>query len=235
MVGLWLWPAAPADGRIKEKVATFTFKVRLTLKSQAALTAKDVKYAALPSGKHVGLSYTGVTDPKTIAHYTRMGFRTSVSVTPATSAEAIRALEDAGADLVVGYGMAKSEMGLTPQEAFDGSTMWRVNLLKKSRGSVAIGSYYNMRVRYGLPVNRRMGRYLYTIHDSNFLACNSWAVGYSILVGRNRTPEQMVRPHNANRVRSAPNTLVYYQTVGNILQGIVEMMDPGEVTTITLR
>ncbi len=238
---LWLaaWVALCGAGGaraagIKEKVATVGFKVRLTLTSPAALTRSQVRHALMPSGKHVGLSYTGIDNPKTIAFYTKLGFRTSVAVTPRTPAAQLKALEDAGADLTL-VGIIGPEMGLTPQEAFDGSAMMRVNLLSRCRSQVAVGPYNNMRNNFYLPVNRGMGRYLYAIHDSNFLACNSWAAGYKVIVGRNRTPEQIVRPHNKNRARSAPNTLVYYQTVGNILQGIVEMMNPGEVTTIGLR
>ena len=231
-----VWPALPAAGQvqIKERRPTFKYRVRLKLKSPAELSPGDVKYAAIPGGKHVGLSYTGVTDPKTIAFFTKLGFRTSVAVTQATSPERLQALEAAGADLVCAGGVGP-EMGLTPQEAFDGATMRRVRLQKHCRSPVAVGPYNNMRNNRFLPINRGMGRYLYAIHDSNYLACNSWAAGYKVIVGRNRTPEQIIRPHNSNSVRSAPNTLIYYQTVANILQGFVEMMSPGEVTTIGLR
>ena len=233
-MALWVGGAEAAT-RIREKVPTFPFAVRLTLKAKATLARSDIRYASLPGGKHVGISYTGVTDPKVIARYTKLGFRTSVPVGPRTPTKLIEALEKAGADLTLGWGGTKSEMGLTPQEGFDGAAARRLNLLKRAKGPCAIAGYYSMRVRWELPVDRRMGRYLYTIHDGNYLACNSWAEGYSILVGRNRTPEQIVRRHNHNKVGRAPNTLVYYQTVGNILRGLVEMTDPGEVTTVGLR
>jgi hypothetical protein len=224
-----------AATRIREKVPVFPFSVRLILKQRAELNRSQIGTAALPGGTRVGLSYTGVTDPETIARYTRLGFRTSVAVTPGTPTKTLQALEKAGADLTLGHGGTASEMGLTPQEAFDGAAARRLNLLRRAQGPCAIAGYYSMRVRWELPIDRRLGRYLYAIHDSNYLACNSWAEGYSILVGRNRTPEQIVRPHNHNRVGRVPNTLVYYQTVANILRGLVEMTEPGGVTTIGLR
>ena len=227
-------PASEPQKDIRPRINVHLL-LELEAPAPAELKPADVKAAAIPSGKRVGLSYTGVKEPESIARYTKMGFRTSIGVSAGASPEQIKALEDAGADLVCN-GAIGPEMGLTPQEALDGSASIRLALLGKVRNSpVAIGSYNNMRNNFDLPTSRRVGQYLYAIHDSNFLACNSWAAGYKVIVGRNRVPEQIVREHNANSAGAAPNTLVYYQTLQQVLQGIVEMMSPGEVTSIALR
>jgi len=231
---------ALAADEVKARVPITDFALRLKLSAPAKLSAADVRFALLPGGKHCAVTYEGVRSAKGIARYTKLGFRTSVSVGPEYSAERLKALEDAGADLIMGgrVGYTGWMGGFTPQQAYDYAAMRRLNVLKKCRSPMGVGSLFNMKCQFSHPYYRKLplkiGGNGYALLDSNWYGNNIWAAGHAILLGRDRPVKQIVREKRRNKTPGAPDTLVYYQTVGNILRGIVEMVDPGKITTVTL-
>ena len=202
-VSKWTWPAlvtlvvgapsvhaeeAPAPAR-----PPLLLKVRLEFEKKTVLRRADVSFALFPSGKRCAFTYAGPKSYRTIEALSKLGFRTTVYCSPASSTERIQDLEEAGADVGVSVWGAKgtyaSHIGAnTIQEAFDAVTTSRIVLRKKADGLVAVGStggHYSTR---RFPVDRNPDRgsgFGYAYHDSNYLMLSD-NKPYMIYLGQTR-------------------------------------------------
>ncbi len=203
-------------------------KVRVKLSGGAALKPADVKFALFPSGKRCAFTYNGCRDPKTIAALSKLGFRTTVYCSPATPAEQLKALEDAGADVGIdirgGKGNYVSNLGGNSiQEAFDACATSRLALKKNCRGplgATAIGGHYAA-PHYLVSRDPDKGDgFGYAYHDSNYLIFSD-NKAYPVLLSREGEKQIMLRRNfdNTMQSQSVPNETIYYQIVANQFAG----------------
>jgi hypothetical protein len=219
-------------------------KVRVKLSASAALKPADVKFALFPSGKRCAFTYNGCRDPKTIAALSKLGFRTTVYCSPATPAERLKTLEDAGADVGIdiwgGKGTYASNLGGNSiQEAFDACATSRLVLKKHCRGplgATAIDGHYGAS-HYLVSRDPDKGDgFGYAYHDSNYLIFSD-NKAYPVLLGREGEKQIVLRRNFDNTMQShvVPNETIYYQIVANQFAGTLRRAEKGQVVRFTLR
>jgi len=247
----WLCGAstAPAADKVgPESLFDHKFKLVLNLGRIRTLRSRDVKYSFFPGGRHCAFTYTGPKKPATIARLTAMGLKTTVYVPPNVSAKAVKAFEDAGAEVgVSGYwgaigGYASLIAGNSVQEAFDAIATSRLAVRGVVRRPVLpCGTCGGHCSTFSFPLNRNMdysGGYGAVFQDSNFLSLGFASQGcLSILLGRAGNDKVAVRSINRNTMRSnkVPNELIYYQLLAGQFEGAVRQAVEGQVVQFSLR
>ncbi len=224
------------------------FKVTLNLGRPKQLRARDVKYSLLPQGRRSAFTYTGPRKAQTIAQLSKMGFRTTCYVSPATSAARVKALEKAGAEVgVTGYwgarGTYSSLIGANSvQEAFDAVVTSRLAI----RGLVSnpvlpVGTCSGHISTHAFPTNRNMdshGGYGAVFQDANFLSLAFQSQQcLSVLLGLEGRQQVAIRPINRNTMRSdkVPNELIYYQLLAGQFEGAIRETKEGQIVQFSLR
>jgi len=226
----------------------FKLKVTLNLARSKTLRARDVKYSFFPAGRRCAFTYTGPRKTQNIARLSKIGFRTTCYVSPATGAERVKALQAAGAEVgVTGYWGAKGGYsslieGNSVQEAFDAVVTSRLAVRKLAGGPVLRSGTCGGHIStYSFPVERNMdshGGYGAVFQDANFL---SLAFGsqqcLSILLGLEGPQQVAIRRLNRNTMRSEtiPNELIYYQLLAGQFEGAVRKAREGQIVQFSLR
>ena len=237
----WLAPVTAEAGDTPSAVEV---TVRLELASRAELTPDRVKYAVFPGGRRCAFTFCGCQQPKTIEALTKLGFRTTVYCEPGMAAEALRALEAAGADVGIriwgGKGTYASHIGAnTVQEAFDAVATSRIVLRAKCRGPLACGAIGGHYSPASFPIDRspenRAG-FGYAYHDANYLLLSD-NKPYMIYLGREGERLLAHRENFDNRLdsRNVPNEMIYYQLLANQFRGTLQRAERGQVVRFTLR
>lgn len=218
--------------------------LRLTVRLDGPAPA-SVKIAPFPSGKRCAFTYTGPTNPRTIAFMTQMGFRATVYLSPGAAPDAVRALEDAGADIGIGgYWGAQGDYASligqnSAQEAFDAVATSVLDLRRKAKGPVlcgAIGGHIDIAK---FPLNRDMDHadgYGAVFQDSNLVLLLD-NKPYAVLLGRNQAKPIVTRPKHDNVIetRNVPNELVYYQILAGQFQGTLKRAARGQIVRYSIR
>ncbi len=217
----------------------------VSLEGAAALTPASVKFAPFPSGKRCAFTYTGPVNPRTIGFMSKLGFRTTVYLSPGTAADTVRALEDAGADIGIGsYWGAQGDYASligqnSAQEAFDAVATSVMDLRRKAKGPVlcgAIGGHLDIST---FPLNRDMDQavgYGAVFQDSNLVLLLD-NKPYAILLGRGAAKAVVTRPKHDNVIdtRNVPNELVYYQILAGQFQGTLKRAARGQIVRYSIR
>jgi len=225
-------------------VGRLSVKVRLQLASKAELKVSDIKLAPFPGGRRCAFTFCGCKEPRTLAALTKLGFRTSVYCDPGASAESLRALEAAGADIGIsiwgGKGTYASHIGgNTIQEAFDAVATSRRVLRAKCAGPLACGAIGGHYSPEHFPIDRspenRSG-FGYAHHDANYLLLSD-NKPYMVYLGRQRSRPLALRENFDNRIESSrvPNELIYYQILANQFRGTLLRAEKGQIVRFTLR
>ncbi len=221
--------------------------LRLDVRLDPALTLDPaaVKFAPFPGGRRCAFTYTGPTSPRTVAFMSGLGFRTTVYLSPGASADAVRALEEAGAEIGVGsYWGARGDYASligqnSAQEAFDAVATSVLDLRRKARGRVvcgSIGGHYDIA---SFPLNRDMDHadgYGAAFQDSNLLLLLD-NKPYAVYLGR-RNPKPLVirgKHDNVIETRNVPNELVYYQILAGQFQGTLRRAVRGQIVRYSIR
>lgn len=237
---------APAPAR-----PLLRLKVRLECKDKPSLKRSDVSFALFPSGKRCAFTYSGPSSYRTIEALSKLGFRTTVYCSPASSTERIQDLEESGADVGVrvwgGKGTYSSHIGAnTIQEAFDAVATSRIVLRKKADGLVAVGSiggHYSTR-RFPVDRNPDSGSgFGYAYHDSNYLLLSDnkpymiYLSREQIGPGRPRSTVLASRENHDNRLNSrrVPNETIYYHIMANQFRGTLRRAKRGQIVRFSLR
>lgn len=213
------------------------------------LKKDDIKFGHFPEGRVCAFTYRGVKNPKDIAYYTKLGFRTTVGVSSSTSADRIKALEDAGAEIYVAkmWGAKAHAHGdmigaNTIQEAYDVSGTTRLVLRKHSKGQVNLvnGSSKTQGLSYWYRRNPRgygEGRgFVHCFQDCNYLANMGYSGAYPVVVQRGTSSKCLaVVPNSDIGVRGkVANELIFYQSLSNQFRGTLRRRQKGQVVTYTL-
>jgi len=255
--GAWaavlLATGAPAAGQTAPKVdpdslIDLKLKLALNLSRPKLLRERDLEYSYFPGGKRCAFTYTGPRRTETIAALSRIGFRTTVYVAPGTSADRVKALEKAGAEVgVSGYwgargGYASLIAGNSVQEAFDAVATSRLAVRKLVAGPVlpsgACGGHIPT---HSFPIERNMdsgGGYGAVFQDSNFLSLSFGSQRcLSVLLGLEGAKQVTLRRINRNTMRSrrVPNELIYYQLLAGQFEGAIQEAREGQAVQFSLR
>ncbi len=220
-------------------------RLDVRLEMTGAIDPAAVRFAPFPSGKRCAFTYTGPTNPATIAFMSGLGFRTTVYLSPGAPADRVRALEEAGAEIGVGsYWGARGDYASligqnSAQEAFDAVATSVLDLRRKARGPVAcgsIGGHYDIAT---FPLNRDMDRadgYGAAFQDSNLLLLLD-NKPYAVYLGRNNPKPLVTRAKNDNVIetRNVPNELVYYQILAGQFQGTLRRAARGQIVRYSIR
>lgn len=241
---LWVGCSTALGAKKPAKTPQVEATVRLSVSGGGDLKASDVQYAVFPSGKRCAFTYFGARSPKTIGALTKLGFRTTVYVSPGQSAESLRALETAGADIGINVWGAKgtyaSHIGAnTIQEAFDAVASSRIVLRKKCSGPLACGAVGGHYSPQRFPIDRDPDRgsgFAYAYHDSNYLLLSDNKV-YMVYLGRLRDKLLAHRDNYDNRMRShrVPNEVIYYQILANQFGGTLRRSKKGQIVRFSIR
>jgi hypothetical protein len=233
------WGRAVAD----ESDRPIRLDVRLEM--TGALDPASIKFAPFPSGRRCAFTYTGPTNPATVDFMSKLGFRTTVYLGPGAPAEAVRALEDAGAEIGIGsYWGARGDYASligqnSAQEAFDAVATSVLDLRRKARGPVvcgAIGGHLDIAT---FPLNRDMDSavgYGAAFQDANLVLLLD-NKPYAVLLGR-RNPKAIVtraKHDNVIETRNVPNELVYYQILAGQFQGTLRRSARGQIVRYSIR
>jgi hypothetical protein len=202
------------------------------------------QYGLFPPGKRCAFTYTGASSPATIAPLSKLGFRTTVYVSPADAGERLKDLEQAGADLGIniwgGKGTYASHIGAnTIQEAFDAVITSRLVLRGKCAGPLAASAIAGHYGTMDFPVNRSPENgsgFGYAYHDGNYLILSD-NKPYMVYLGREGDGVLVNRENFDNRIesRNVPNEMVYYQILANQFRGTLLRLEKGQVVRFSLR
>ncbi|KKM17178.1 hypothetical protein LCGC14_1678380, partial [marine sediment metagenome] len=244
-------PARAASRKLKIDPASLLdrkFKVVLNLTRSKQLRARDVKYSFFPDGRRCAFVYTGPQKTQTISDLSKIGLRTTCYVAPTASADRVKALEKAGAEVgVTGYwgakgGYASLIEGNSAQEAFDAVATSRLAVRKLVVGRVVpSGSCGGHISPFSFPVDRNMDAqsgYGAVFQDSNFLALGFGSQQcISVFLGLEGAQQVTVRSLNRNtmRSRSVPNELIYYQLLAGQFEGAIRQAREGQIVQFSLR
>jgi hypothetical protein len=238
LIGFMLLAPQPAEG-------PQPLRLVVRLEGAPALAPASIKFAPFPSGKRCAFTYTGPVNPRTIGFMTRLGFRTTVYLSPGTAADTVRALEDAGADIGIGsYWGAQGDYASligqnSAQEAFDAVATSVMDLRRKAKGPIlcgAVGGHLDIST---FPLNRDMDQlvgYGAVFQDSN-LALLLDNKPYAVLLGRGGAKPVVTRPKHDNVIdtRNVPNELVYYQILAGQFQGTLKRAGRGQIVRYSIR
>lgn len=223
-----------------DKAKDVRLKLILDLESKADLSSKDVKYHYYPEGRSFAYTYSGIGNPKEIAYYQKLGFRTTVYVRSSTSEKVIKALEDAGAEIGVAgramwgsKGTKGSSIGAnTRHGAFHAAATTRIELSKKAKCPIAVVSAATFHA--GRPfLYSRAGceGYGFVFQDSNYLqnTCTSF-----VIVSRgDHSKTQILCPATAIG-GSRAHELIVYQTLNNQFRGAMRRKEQGRVINFSM-
>ncbi|HET6428773.1 MAG TPA: LamG-like jellyroll fold domain-containing protein [Phycisphaerae bacterium] len=246
---LCLWSgSAPAAEIDPDSLIDLKLKVVLNLSRSTTLRERDLKYSFFPGGRRCAFNYTGPSQTRNIAELTKIGLRTTVYVSPGTSAERVKALQQAGAEVgVTGYwgasGTYSSLIGANSvQEAFDAVATSRL-VIRKLVGAPVLpsGTCGGHIPTHSFPIERNMdsyGGYGAVFQDSNFLslAFDSQQC-LSVMLGLAGPQQVAVRSVNRNTMQSSqvPNELIYYQLLAGQFEGAIREAREGQIVQFSLR
>ncbi len=230
-------------------------KLRMDLVSKAGLALQEVKLATFPGGKRCAFTYAGPTQPRTIAFFTKLGFRTTIYVGDQNpAADLIRSLEDAGAEIGTGRGRywgAKPTISQpighnTFQEAYDVVTTSRLELQRLCKRPVIcaeIGGRGGLEGVIGFLLERSNvdnGKgFGGVFQDSNYLLQRSIYKPHVIYLGRGRKEPLITREKNsdfdAGAAAAVPNEKVYWQALAHQFLGTLRRIEPGQIVRFGMR
>ena len=218
--------------------------LRMQLDGNAALALSDIAYAKFPSGKRCAFTYDGVRLPKTVAFFQKLGFRTTIPLSPGTPEEQVKALEDAGAEIAtVLWGLKNgcrytATGGCTQQECYD-MALSRIALKAMCRGPVALGQLGSSNCGDDYWTNRDpFAKWGYVFHDSNYLANCGAHDGFPIFLRREGAHVQAypsILNSSLGTNEKAPSELVYYQLLVNKFRGTLLLKKKGQIVRYSLR
>jgi len=228
---------------LKEPVETAAERQRHSI-----LKARDFRFSDLPGGRPCAFFYIGPKKASTHRFFHKMGFRSTVFLSPEASAEQIRALEDSGVEIAAssfpgGKGTYQSFIGdNTVQEAFDVVAWSRHQLMTKASGAVrvaAISGHLNPpRWILQRDLNRRAG-YGAVASDAGFRLAIYDAQSATACVlghrGKKQTHQWWYRSLSSMRTSRIPNELIYYQLLANAFDAATKRVGPGAIIRIQLR
>lgn len=221
--------------------------VKLEFEKAPKVTAKDIAYAAWPSGKKIAVSYAGVTKLGAIQKWGKAGFRTTVSMGGAGTSAAQASLKGylgAGAGfrhpkpMGMKGGYSSMIQGNTVQETFDAISSMRLST-KKGRKRPVLGLGFGGHINpTATPMNRNFESndgYGAAVWDSHYLYIN-YHGRLGVFKGRrDRKPMFGCGGFEGSDPRKVPNEMNYYRMIQARLRGALVRPQVGQLMNLMFR